>query len=159
MKMRELTNQIQQAYSKYFTDSKCSVVLSSNLYHSVSIACFLANNKTELSGGYWENDMFSIRFSIDTETGEFSKDLTLDSEVPNNARLTVSRKSYALKPPSRYFAFGTKQLAFRKTVGEGEKIVKSLDKFFSKLHAELLQDIKADLIHDNHKALLASKIK
>lgn len=158
MIMKELTQEIERSYNKYFKNSKCFVNFSKNLYSSISINCFLANNKEELTNGYWENDMFSIRFSIDTERGQFSKDIDINSEVPENLKLEANAKSYVLRPSVSYMAYDRKKLSFRKTIGDSKKIIATLDKFFKKLHEELEKDLQLNLIHDNHKNLLIEKL-
>ena len=159
MTMKKFLEEIEKTYSKYFPNSKCFVKLSKNLYHSISINCFLANDRIELSGGYWENDMFSITFWIDTEKGQFDKNIILDSEVPNNLKLECTNKSYLIKPNTKYMAYGRTKLTFRKTVGNDEKILKSLDKFFKKLYDSLLEDIENNNIHEKHIELLKRKLE
>jgi hypothetical protein len=158
MLVKDFTKKVEETYNRYLPASKCFARLSTNLHPSISISCFLANDKTELYNRYWENDMMNIRFSIDTEKGEFPKDIMNDSEIPNNLQLTIWSKSYLLKPLKSNMCYDGKQLPFRKTKGDSQKIINTLDKYFLKLHAELLQDLKNNLIHDNHKNLLISKL-
>lgn len=158
MLVNEFLQNVEKTYYKYFPVSKCYVKLSKNLYCNIDITCFLASNKEELSGGYWDNDMFSIRFSIDTDKGQFNRDITENSELPENLKLESNQNSYLLKPNISYMAYGRKGISFRKTKGNAEKIINVLDKFFSKMHDELEQDIEANLIHDDHIKLLKEKM-
>ncbi len=158
MLVKYFMQEIENTYYNYFPKSRCYVRFSKNIYSSISISCYLANNEAELSGGYWENDMFSIRFYINTETGEFDKDIAEDSDLPGNLNLEADRKSYSLKPDIEFMAYGRRQLTFRKTKGEPYKILNSLDKFFNRLHQELQNDINDGAIHENYIDLLLEKI-
>lgn len=99
-----------------------------------------------------------ISFKIDTIKGEFKKDITDDSELPEGLRLENTSKVYFIKPEGRFLAYDIKSITFRKTTGDYKKIISSLDKFFSRLHSELLKDIEADMITDNYKQLVLNKI-
>jgi hypothetical protein len=158
MLINEFLREIENTYHKYFNNSRCSARLHTNLYKSMDIACYLAIDINELRGGYWENDIFNIRFTINTENGELEKGITQASEVPENLKIESYQKSYLLKPATHYMAFGSKQLSFRKTKGNYKKILVTLDKFFKQLHEELMKDIEADQIHNNHLALLKTKL-
>jgi len=157
MKINELIQQIENTYNKHFPLSKCFVKLSTNLYSSIFIDCHLAGDKTELYNGYWENDIFRIRFSIDTDKGAF-KNINEMSEVPENLRMEIDSKSYLLKPANPHMAFDRRNLSFRKTKGNAKKIVATLDKYFAKLKEELIKDLQAGLIHKNHINLLTEKL-
>lgn len=159
MLFSDFLEEIKKTYIKHFPHSKCFVEIHKNLYYNISISCFLANDKSELISGYWENDMFSIKFSIDTPKGAFSKDIDLDSEVPDNLKLECQRKSYAIKPTESYMAYGRKKIPFRKIQGDYKKVLSTLDKFFLKYKNELLKDLDQNIIHDNYRKLLILKIK
>jgi len=158
MKINELIQQIENTYSKHFPASKCFVNYTTNLYHSIFITCNIAANKTEVSNGIWENDILKVRFSIDTDKGQFEKGLTLESEVPENLRLEVNDKRYFIKPESKHMAYDCKTLSFRKTKGNAKKIVATLDKYFAKLKSELKSDLLAGNITDNYVNLLTEKL-
>lgn len=158
MKVNEFLKEIEGNYNKYFTNSKCHTKLSTSLYHDIDVRCYLANNENECVNGYWENDMLSIIFSIETEEGEFPKDVNLYSDIPENLILKIHDKSYLLKSENQYLAYGRKNLSFRKTKGNSKKLINTLDKYFKKLHDELLNDIEKDNIHKDHISLLKNKI-
>lgn len=158
MKAKEFIEQIKNSYNTYFEDSKIFIRLSTNLYRSIDFSCFLANNKNELSGGYWENDMLSIRFSIDTEQGQFNKNIDLESELPENLKLETWDKSYLLAPTNKYMAYDRKQLKFRKTKGNDIKLLKTIDKFFNYLHDEIENDLENNLIANNYIDLVKEKL-
>lgn len=158
MKVQDFLNEVENTYSKYFTNSRCEVTLSTKLYRDIYIRCYLANNKRECANGYFENDMFNICFMLDTENGELEKSITLVSELPNNLRLKSVSKGYLTKPENDYLAYSHRNLSFRKTTGDYKKILKSLDSFFSKLSTQLKKDISEDNIHKHHIDLLKSKL-
>ena len=155
MTMKEFLKEIEVTYNNYFPASKIFLNVS-NRYrnYDIYISCFLANNQSELSGKYWENDMFNIRFTIDTGTNET---LTDASQIPDNLKLECYSKSYHIKPVG-YMAFGSRRLTHRKTQGDAKKILKSLDRFFEKLYNSIKTDIEANLIHDSYKSLVSQKI-
>ena len=146
MKTQEFINQIESNYSKYF-NGLCKVKLSHNLYSDITVHCFLARDKTELSGGYYENDMLSIQFSI-TEVGkQLPKDLTLESELPSQLQMKIDQKSYYITPQEKYLAYSRVTLPFRKTKGTSEKLIKIIDNNFKKLHDSITEN--KNLIHKN----------
>jgi len=151
MKIKEFCQEIEKTYNKYFPTSKCFANYSSNLYRTISIKCFLAGDNKELSGNYWDNDLLGISFSISTITGEFKKDITEESIIPENLMLEVWHKHYFIKPSSRNMVYDHRSLAFRKTKGDNKKILQTLDKYFKKLYESLAQDMANNLIPENHK--------
>lgn len=158
MKVKEFTQEVEKAYNKYFPNSKVFVKLSTNLYRSISINCCIAGSQNEVYNNIWENDMLKLTFTVDTLQGEFNKSITEESELPNDLKLEVHRKNYLIKPASNYLVYDGRVLKFRKTKGDSKKIIATLDKYFKNLHNELQNDLKADLIHDNHRELLLKKI-
>ena len=153
MIIKEFLNQIEGSYSKYFTNSKCSARLYKGLGRSIVIDCYLANNLNEVANRIAENDMLSISFWIHN----LPKDADLETELPEDAVITNSDKSYVIKPDNTYMAYGRKTLSYRKTAGSA-KIIKSLDKFFSNLNKSLKEDIENNLICEKHLELLKEKL-
>ena len=158
MLVKEFLEAIEASYKKHFKDSKCNVELTTSIYPSLWVRCFLANDIKECIHGYWDNDLISVRFRIDTAQGEFSKDITLDSELPNDLKLVCSDKFYFIKPPNVYLCYGRTDLKFRQTVGDSGKLLKALDKFFASLKTQLKSDLDNDQIHPNHKELVIKKL-
>jgi len=158
MTVQNFLENIQKSYGKYFTDSRCLVGLNKSLYRSISVRCLLSNNNSEVANGIWQNDMLSVAFMIDVEGKEFDKDITLNSEVPNNLELKILDNSYLIKPQDKYLCYSRRKLRYRKTKGNATKILNTLDKYFQKLNEELKKDIANEEIHDNHIELLKSKI-
>lgn len=159
MRTNEFTAEIEQAYKKYFPDSHIRARFDSNLYGNIWVNCFLVSDKSELSGGYWENDILHIRFRIQTTTGEFSKDITKESQLPDNLMLEVIDKSYFIKPASRMMAYGRRDMSWRKTKGDAAKILNYLDKCFSQLRESLVNDLTQGMIESKeHHATAIKKL-
>lgn len=158
MKLNELLEGIKNSYLKYFPNSLCKAKYSDNLYSSIYVKCYIGKEKDEFANGIIQNDMLHVSFLIDNEGKQLPKELTLDSEIPNNLSLENKQKSFLTKPDSEYLVYGSKSLAFRKTKGDGEKIIKTLDKFFSKLRDELINELENDNIHDKDVELLKRKL-
>ena len=51
--------------------------------------------------------MFNIAFMIDAEGKEFSKDITIDSVLPDNLQISIIDKGYLIKPDNKYFLLFT----------------------------------------------------
>jgi hypothetical protein len=108
------------------------------------------------------NDMFRIAFHIKHNEHEFEKEnynLKDEMILPDDLSLEKWSNSYTIKPQSKYLAYSSKDVSFRKTKGNAQKIIATLDKFFSKLSLQLHDDIKNDLIHKHHIDLLKLRLK
>ena len=158
MKLNELLEGIKEVYGKYFPNSLCVAQYNDNLYSSIWIKCCIGKEKDEFANGIVNNDILNISFLIDENENGLPKDLTLDSEIPNDLCLKNESNSFLTKPENRYMCYSHKSIRFRKTKGDGEKIIKSLDKFFSNLHDELINELNNNNIHDNHIELLKKKL-
>ncbi len=154
----EFCSNLESIYNKHFPQSKAFAKFDSRLYSSIYVNLFLAGSKEENSGSYWDNDMLHITFRIVTPSGEFPKDVTLDSELPEIILIENVHKSYWLKPEDKYSAYGRRKLSFRKAEGNAEKILKVFEKFCIALKKSLIEDLQNDLIHNNHKELLTKKL-
>lgn len=158
MLIKEFVLEIEKTYKKYFKDSRINVDFSTNLYSSIMITCYIAKDGSDVYNGILENDILSIRFSIDTEHGAFNKDITEDSEIPNNLVLVNDHNMYLIKPQYKHYAYGSRKISFRKTRGDHTKIIKTLDRFFKKLHISLVDDLEQGYIPNNYIELLKTKL-
>lgn len=159
MKINEFCTKLTETYNKYFPESKCNAIFYfANVYPSISISCFLVKNASEAINEIIQNDLFSIRFTIDTQSGEFTKGTTNESEISTNLKMESNAKSYTIKPTCNYLAYSSKSLSFRKTIGNPEKIIKSFDSFCQKLRESVIESYQTGLIHPNHKSIIESKI-
>ena len=159
MKLSELQTQIEKTYNKYFPTSKVSAVYSDRFGANITIRAFIAGDKSENSGNYWDNDILMLSFSINGESGqELPKNLTADSELPEGLELVKWHGHYHTTPENPYMCYGSRSLSFRKTSGNAEKIIITLDKFFAKFHAQILADYIAGRIHKNHLSVVKTHV-
>lgn len=158
MKINELCLELEKTYYKYFPESKIVCGFDDSLYRCIDIKCFLAENKDEVAHGYWLNDIFNIYFMIDNDGEEIDKKINIDSEIDFSLEVECKRKSITIKPENNYMAYGSKQLKFRKTKGDGNKIINCFDKFCSQLKSELQLLLDSELIHDSHVEIVKSKL-
>ena len=158
MKINEFNEAVKEKWNKHFPNSLCICNFENSLYHSISIKCLIAGDKSEFANGIMQNDMLHVSFSIDTDKGEFDKEITANSELLPNLVLTCWHRNYLTVPTDKFLCYSSKQLPFRKTKGDAEKILFTLDKFFAMVHNELQQDLIAGNIHKNHIELLTKKL-
>ena len=141
-----MENKLTEVYEGIFKNSKIAITKDSFSGDNVLwIRLYLAQNKQEEINGYFENDMFSITLKI-RENGE------------NDYTMEKLNSSYLIKPTSEYMAYGRRQLAFRKTQGNEDKIITAFKKYVGNLHKALVEDLKQGNIHENHITLLTQKI-
>jgi uncharacterized protein YunC (DUF1805 family) len=158
MKTSDFIQAIETAYSSKFPQSKAFVKLSHNLYSQIRIDLMSAGTKEENAMNYWENDCFSLGFTISLENGQLPKDLSLDSEMPINLLLESKCNSYRVKPENQYMFCGYKKVPFRKTKGNDAKLLKTIESFIDKLHASILSDIENNNILESDVTLLKTKV-
>lgn len=157
MNLLEFKSQLENVYLASFPNSKISVKYSNGIYGSIIINCFLAQNINEVTSNIWENDIFSIKLSIDTEKGQL-KNITDDEELPNNLKIESTLKSYRIKPTIQYMYCSSQKIAFRKTVGTPEKIITTFDKFIKNLKASLMNDFNNNNLLDKDYEFVKLKI-
>ena len=90
MTVQDFMDKIEDTYHKYFPNSACFARFKMFMGHPyIAIHCFLAKDKSELSGGYWENDMINISFNIDLPKSIES----VDDDMPDSVTLETMRGS------------------------------------------------------------------
>jgi len=159
MKVNEFIQTVKESYYKQFPKSHINVSLSTNLCPSIGIVCYLSKDNTEVANGIINNDMFHVRMSVARQIGHLGNTITNDDVLPDDLELELYSKSYTIKPKNRYHVYDSLKLPFRKTKGNSDKLVKTLDGYFKKLKDSLENSLEKDLIHDNYKELLISKIR
>ena len=158
MKIADLTEKLEETYHKHFPNSSISARFELGMYPSIWVACYLAGDKKENSGGYWENDMLRISFRIlNGEDMDFSRSTSAESLV-NSVTIEAHRKTYTTKPSDKFSVYGHAKLSFRKTVGTPENIIKVFDAFCTKLKASIKNDLENDKIHADHVELIKIKL-
>ena len=141
-----MENKLELVYKEFFKESKIRLSRSSFMNNVLFIQLYLAKDEKEEINGYFDNDMFSITFKI-TDNGQ------------GNYTMEKLSSSYVIKPISEYMVYGRKQLPFRKTQGDEDKIIATFKKYVERLHEALLEDLEQDNIHENHVRLLKEKLK
>lgn len=141
-----MENKLELVYKEVFKNSKIVLSRSDLAKNVLWVQLYLAQDKSEEINGYFDNDMFSIIFKI-RENGE------------NDYTMEKLNSSYLTKPTSEYMAYGRRQLAFRKTQGDEDKIITTFKKYVGNLHKALLEDLEQGNIHENHLELVKEKIK
>lgn len=140
-----MESKIELAYKEVFKNSKIELSTSNLAKNVLWVQLYLAQDKSEEINGYFDNDMFSITLKI-RENGE------------NDYTMEKLNSSYLIKPTSEYMTYGRRQLAFRKTQGNEDKIITTFKKYVENLYKALVEDLKQGNIHENHITLLEKKI-
>lgn len=153
MTIAEFMEELKKTYNKYFPNSFCAVRFSKNLGSTIWIDCYLAGDIHEVSNNIWQNDMFKICMNIFLPDGTEKS-----SELPETITLESQSNWIAVKPSSKYVAFDTKKIPFRKTTGDGKKIIASFDKFVKRLYDSVKEEYNNDNIANNFTSIIAGKI-
>ena len=142
---------IEKTYKKYFPESlinihKEEMLSSKNIYAE----CYLAKDASEVPYRQLANDMFDVTFCIEK--------LKNFNELPDSIQLIWNYKSIKLKPSDERYYYDRKQLPFRKTKGDADKILKTLDRCFKLLKNTVIEEFENDNIHDDCIDVVKSKI-
>ena len=140
----EQIDQIKHIYNKHFKNSAIIVTQGILCNNNCFIDCYLAQNEKECVNGYFENDIFKIKFKI--------------TESDNSFMLENLAKRYMIKPKNEGLYCDYFNISFKKTIGNFEKIAKSFENFIIKLKNNIIEDLKNDNFHKNAKNIIASKI-
>lgn len=154
MTFNEFRNKLVEIYYSKFPNSLCSVRLYKVLGRSIVIDCFLANDKSELSGGYWQNDMFKISFWIHNMPNDFE----VDDVLPNVMTMTNDSSQILIVPENSYLAYDSVKVPFRKTVGNADKLISAFKKYVNRLYDTVNQQITEGNIHNNFENIVNAKI-
>lgn len=142
---------IEKTYKKYFPESLINIhkeeMLSSK---SIYAECYLAKDASEVPYRQLANDMFDVTFCIKT--------LKNFNELPDSIELVWNYKSIKLKPSDERYYYDHKHLPFRKTKGDADKILKTLDRCFKLLKNTVIEEFENDNIHDDCIDVAKSKI-
>ena len=158
MTIQKFMETIKNTYNKHFPESMCSVQFDTSLYSSIGISCFLAKTANENAHNYWINDPLSLRLSIDHNGLAFYKDTTAETDIPEDLTRTVWHNHYRITPQERNLAFSSRKIQCRKTSGNAEKLITTMDRWFGQLKTQLQTDLDNDMIHKDHVDLIRSKL-
>ena len=137
--IKDFLEAVTEKYKIYFNDCMCIARVVNCLGAVIFIDCYLAKNKTEFPNNISHNDPMKVSFKIDIPKGT-----TADDYLPDTVMIECYDKCYAVKPENKYLYCDLKKVPFRKTTGDPDKILKTLDKFFAKLHDSMVEDYKND---------------
>lgn len=154
MTFREFREKMIEVYHSKFPDSKCGVRLWKGLGRSIVINCFLANSASELSGGYAENDMFNICFWIHDLPDNFE----VDDVLPDVMTMTNHNSGMLIAPESRYLAYDSVKIPYRKTTGNADKIIASFRKYVDRLYTIINQQIANGKIAKDFADIVSKKV-
>jgi hypothetical protein len=148
----ELSQEIEKEILKIFPKSYVDVKFDSHIFPGITIKFGLGKDKSEWPNGYWENDPAQMFIFI---RGQKESDLSKDGTI--NGLLYVENKSgsFLIKPTDRFMAYSKIKVPFRKTIGNGEKIIQYLKKYFLTFK-KALQDNR-DKMTDEHIQLIGDK--
>ena len=130
---------VKTLYARFFNECIRDARLVRCLGKTIFIDCYLAKDKTEFPNNIVQNDPMKVTFAITVPD-----DITVDNYLPEAITLEAYQRCYATKPENKYLYCDLKKVAFRKTTGNPDKILKTLDKFFAKLHNSMVEDYKND---------------
>ena len=154
MTFNEFKDRIIEIYLSKFPKSYCSVKLVKMLGRAITIDCFLANDVSELSHGYWQNDMFKISFWIHNMPNNFE----VDDVLPDAMTLTNNSSQILIVPENSYLAYSAVKIPFRKTVGNADKLISTFKKYVDRLYDIVNQQIVNNKIHSSFKDIINRKI-
>lgn len=154
MKINEFKDRIEKVYHGKFAESAAVVKGAKCLGRYITIDLYLADNSKEVFNGYMINDMFKITLWIDLpDKFDFEND-----ELPETMTMRAVKNSYAIKPESKYLYCELKRVAYRKTAGDAEKLIKTFGKFVDRLYSQVVEDLNNGNAHENYVELLKKKI-
>ena len=135
MNKEQLMVEFEKIYLKKFKDSKLTYNYGCFGKDTIFVDLYLAKNKEELANGLFDNDFLNITL-----------ELKFDNE---NITFSSVRNSYITKTENKYLYCEHKRVAFRQVKGDYTKILGAFSKFVDRLYMSILEDIKANNIHDN----------
>lgn len=155
MNIQEFITNAEEIYHKHFPNSKTIVVLQKGYAtDSIKIKSFLAGNESELICGYWENDPFNISFEIDLET----KVQDHDFELNYNCVLAGTGNTFLVAPSeSSNLAFASERVNYKRTTGEGDRLIQALDKFYARLRKQFDNAGNENRLDSTHAELISQK--
>ena len=149
----QFAEEVKTIYKNYFPDSLCVVRFSTNIGAALFIDFYLAGDASECPSNYLLNDLFKCSFVI------FFPDGTTKGSKFGTNTIECSGSRIMVKPTSKYVAFDTIKIPFRKTTGDASKILKALTKYIDKLFHTTLEQLEAGNIPDRYEALVAEKLE
>lgn len=145
--------EVKNIYNRYFPHSLCIVRFSNGITPAMFIDFYLAGDGSECPSNYLLNDLFKCSFVI------FFQDGTTKGSKFGTNTIECTGSRIMVKPTSKYVAFDTVKIPFRKTTGDASKILKALTKYIDKLFHTTLEQLEAGNIPDRYEVLVAEKLE
>lgn len=158
MTIQKFMETIKQTYNKHFPLSLCVVRFDKSLYASIGISCYLSNDISECAHNIRMNDPLHFSLSVDHAGRAFSRETTTETDLPDNLILSVWHNNYKVKPDDKNYVFSSRKIPCRKTSGNAEKLITTMDRWFGQLKTQLQNDLDNDMIHKDHVELIRSKL-
>lgn len=153
MRFNEFKTRIENIYHNVFPNSGIDVYVFNCLGKSIAIKCHFAQNEKECTNGYYENDMFHIDLDI-----PLPKDFGPTDDLPETITLNALSKTIVVAPSNDLFWSENRNISFRRTSGDIDKILKTFEKFVNKLKETIKEEIEIGNIHKNFVDMISSKI-
>ena len=145
----DISEQLKRVVLKYFPKSTVVAYFSSNLMASYTLKFALGDQSTW--GATFHNDPAAMIFSI---SGKIDKDGNILGTVTCEQILGGSFS--IVPPPDSYYAYGRHKVKYRKSSGPIESVIKSLDRYFSKVKSEVKSNI--DLFKPEDQEFIRKRI-
>lgn len=152
MKFDEFKEVIEQAFMEKFNQSFCKCGIFRCLGKSITIDCMLGRNTEEWINGLNDNDMMSVKFMIHMPDSWNEGD-----ELPEEMVMEALQSAIKTKPEDAIWYCAHKKVAYRKTKGNAEKLVKAFQKYVDRLYTMVIDEYKADNLMDFEKQLVKDK--
>lgn len=155
MNFGEFKEKAIQAFKQRFPDSGINVSLGALGKDTVYITWHLGNKTEDFINGIAGNDLLHIMFCV----GGSKEDLKDDSVLMGDTLvMEVPHHSVTTTPTSKYLAYGSENLPFRKTTGTPEKIISTLETYANKLYDIIAKLYEEGRIPEGHKAVVEQKL-
>ena len=149
----QFAEEVKTIYKNYFPESLCAVRFSTNIGAALFIDFYLAGDASECPNNYLINDLFKCSFVI------FFKDGTTKGSKFDTQTIECSGSKILTKPESKYLAFDTVKVPFRKTTGNATKILYALRKYIDKLYTTTMNLYEEDKIPNQYEQIVADKLE
>ena len=150
MLFEEFKTQLENVWKNHFPKSKINIYFTSNLGNAIFIDTYLVENREELSGGYFENDMIKNSFML------------YDLKDKNNLEtfeVSSADCGFMIKPELEWLYCSYKNIRFTKKKQENcDGFIKKFTKYVETLKSEIINCYNNNLIHDDYKKLVEEKI-
>lgn len=160
MTYSEFKNKVTEMYKVEFPNSAVAFNIGSLGRDSFFITFYLAGNQSEFPNRIAQNDLFNISFQVLQNIDRYEDGIEIkdDAELPDTLILDAFDKSILTKPDNKYMAYGSVSLPFRKTTGNADKIINTLQKYIKLVKSKVTDLVAQDLIPDDRVEFVKGKL-